>query len=332
MKKFLSILLIAYVIVLAINIAGNYSYYAAGNDWKFSVLFSLIMTTIGSAGGYSFKFLFKRLNWLERPMLNLVISILSFAVYGVVLMLLAMKGMVWIFHNPEPPLSDYISSTVSSVLISIVIGLIVSGSIFLKHLKISTEDNQRLKQEMIQSQYETLKNQVNPHFLFNSLNTLTVMILTQPDIAVQFVEQMAKVFRYSLQYGNENTIDIGTELKVVRSFLFLNEQRYNGKLLISINLDDVVLQRKIITQSLLMLVENAIKHNEISHDNPLKIDISSDGVYLVVSNTLQIKRLPEQSTKMGIENIRKRYALTTDIPLLISDTDNCFTVKIPILD
>ena len=188
-----------------------------------------------------------------------------------------------------------------------------------------------MKQEMIQSQYETLKSQVNPHFLFNSLNTLTVMIPQQPDVAVRFVEQMSKVFRYSLQHSGDNTIDVATELKVVQSYLFLNEQRYGSKLTVDVKVSDAVMQQKIITQSLLMLVENAIKHNELSHENPLAVRIYNEGAYLVVANTLQRKSLIEQSTNIGLDNIRKRYVLATDMPVVVDEANELFTVKIPLL-
>lgn len=331
MKKFLSILLIAYAIALVVNIPANYSYYANGGDWKFSILFTLGITTVGVTLAYFIFSSFRKIKWTERPALKLTGSVLSFVAFGALLMVISIEALVRIFHVPRPSYSDYVENIIFSVFFSVVIGLIISGNQFLKHLKKSVEDNERLEREMVQSQFETLKNQVNPHFLFNSLNTLTVMIPTQPDIAIQFVEQMAKVFRYSLQYGDNNTIDIATELKVVRSYIFLNEQRFNNKLVAEVNINENALQQKVITQSLLMLVENAIKHNELSSEKPLTIQIYNEQNYLVVRNTLQPKTLIEQSTKMGLENIRKRYALSNSQPVVIDQSDEWFTVKLPIL-
>jgi two-component system LytT family sensor kinase len=331
-KKLLILFLVSCIIVLGVNFAGNYQYYMAGNDWHYSVFFSLSITTLGWVGGMSLYYLFFRnIQWTVRPTQKLLTSVLLFAIFGVAMMLVAMKVMVLLFHFREQATQDYIYNCTYSALFTIIIGLMTSGQQFLFHLKKSIQDNEQMKQEMIQSRYETLKSQVNPHFLFNSLNTLTVMIPKQPEIAVNFVEQMSKVFRYSLQHSGENTMDVSAELKVVKSYLFLNEQRYDGKFVTEIKIDEGVLNQKIITQSLLMLVENAIKHNEISHENPLSLSIYNEGNYLIVKNTLQRKSLIEKSTNVGLENIRKRYALASEIPVVIEEIKNSFIVKIPLL-
>lgn len=331
-KKTLNVVFVANALVLAVNLAANYRYYAAGNDWRYSVFFSLSITTLGVlSGALLLAPLFSKYNWTKYPTLKLLLSVLIFAVYGLALMYAAIKLSAVLFRLDYGNKTDiFITNATFSILFSIIIGLIISGRNFLAELKNSIEDNEHMKQEMIRSRYETLKSQVNPHFLFNSLNTLTVMIPQQPDVAVQFVEQMSKVFRYSLQYSNEQTVEIETELKVVRSYLFLNEQRFNDKLNVSIRIDDNVLRRKIVTQSLLMLAENAIKHNEISMERPLSLDIYSEHDYLVVANTLQPKAIMEQSTKVGLENIKKRYGLASDMPVVIEERE-CFKVKIPLL-
>jgi len=330
-KKLLFVLGVALSIVMGVNLVSNYPYYKHGN-WHFSVFFSLTATTLGVLGGYTiFHFLFRRYNWLKNPTLKLLSSVLVFGLYGLLLMYASVAVVGQVLHidyNVESLKGDVIYA----VLFSMIIGLVVSGHSFLLHLKKASEDNLLMQQQMVQSQFDTLKNQVNPHFLFNSLNTLTVMIPQQPDVAVQFVEQMAKVFRYSLQHGGEQTVSLDTELKVVRSYLFLNEQRFDGKLRVDINLDDNAKQKRVITQSLLMLVENAIKHNEISSANPLTLTINNEGTSLLVAaNTLQRKPIPEASTGVGLENIKRRYALATAMPVQVTESNNLFVVKIPLL-
>lgn len=328
-KKIITGLLISYVIVLGINLSANYENYAAGSDWRYSVFFTLSVTTMGVLGGMLLlPYIFRNFRWSERPMFKMLLSLAIYGLYGAVLMIATIK-LVW---HGEVSTQDYITNTIYSVLFSMVIGLLMSGRQFLVNLKKTIEDNERMKQEMIQSQYETLKSQVNPHFLFNSLNTLTAIIPTQPDVAVRFVEQLSKVFRYSLQYSSEHTIDLATELKVVRSYLFLNEQRFDGKLRVEISISEPAMQRKIITQSLLMLVENAIKHNELSHENPLTLSIADEGNYLVVKNTLQRKTLLEPSTGVGLDNISKRYLLAAKLPVVIAEEGKWFVVRLPLLD
>jgi two-component system, LytTR family, sensor kinase len=333
LKKMLPFILISYVIVLGVNIAGNYAYYAAGNDWHYSVYYVLGMTTFCwlffTVMGV---FVFSRMSWADRPTLRILLGSLIFAASGAFVTIVATKGMNWILHFDDLPIYEYINRSVSAAMFSMIIGLMITGQRALSRVKTSVAEIEVMKREMIQSQFETLKSQVNPHFLFNSLNTLTVMIPKQPDVAVRFVEQMSKVFRYSLQHREDNTIDVGTELKVVQSYLFLNEQRYDGKLRVTITVDEVSRNKKIITQSLLMLTENAIKHNELSNENPLSIRIYNEGVYLVAENSLQRKTLIEKSTNVGLDNIQKRYALATETPVVIEEKNNLFIVKIPLLD
>jgi two-component system LytT family sensor kinase len=330
-KKIFVIYIVSIVLVQAVNFLGNYSYYKAGGDLKSGLIFTFAITTYCWLGFLLLgTFVFSKFRWSERPTLKIIGGSAVFAISGAAMVYTAMEGMVYFFHWQQPSTQSLIESCTYSGLFSMIIGLMITAQQSLMTLRKTYEENEKMKAEMIQSQYETLKSQVNPHFLFNSLNTLTVMIPRQPEVAVQFVEQMSKVFRYSLEYSGQNVIDLRDELKVVRSYLFLNEQRYEGKLKVSIDLDDAVLQKKIITQSLLMLVENAIKHNEISNENPLSVAIYSEGAYLVVKNTLQRKSLPERSTNVGLDNIKKRYALATDVPVIVEEKDNLFIVKLPL--
>lgn len=330
-KKLLIIYVASLVLIVLLNLAGNYQYYASGGDWHFSMFFSLGFTTFcWIIFGILAELVFKRINWSDRPTYRIVTGALMYGACGAAIMLVAQLGLAY-FTNHTPPRQDMIINCMVSAMISMIMGLMVTAQQSLMTLKKRIEENEQMKQEMVQSQYETLKSQVNPHFLFNSLNTLTVMIPQQPDVAVRFVEQMSKVFRYSLQHSGDNTIDVATELKVVQSYLFLNEQRFGNKLTVSVQVSEAAMQQKIITQSMLMLVENAIKHNELSHENPLAVRIYDEGGYLAVENTLQRKSLIEKSTNIGLDNIRKRYALATNVPVVVDETNELFIVKIPLL-
>jgi len=334
LKKFVTVLLIAYAIVLTVNITANYNYYKAGNDWKFSVCFSLIVTTIGWAGYIIlYELLFKRfINWQKRPNTSLLFAVLIAGAYGVGLMLFIMKCMVWLLHYNDQSRYDYINNAIYSGLFSMLIGLIVTGQEFLKQWKKSTEDNERMKAEVIRTQFEALKNQVNPHFLFNALNTLTAIIPENPDHAVNFVQQLSKVFRYSLQHGQDNTVAISEELKIVNAYIFLNQVRFEDKLQAEVNISADLMDHYVVTHSLLMLVENAIKHNEISNQNPLYLSVTNDGDWLIVKNSLQLKTIAEPSTSIGLENIRNRYRLISNKQLIVQKDQDFFIVKIPILD
>lgn len=334
MKKKIAFICLAVslLLVLGVNITANYSVYASGSDWRYSIFFVLGVTFIswlvGMPVGKLMKHLFRT---PMAPISKLLLAMLVFATQGAVVMLSVMKGMVLIFHLREPSTDQYIANTTYCILFTLIIGLMVTGQFFLEHIKQTGEEKAAMEKEMVRSQYEALKNQVNPHFLFNSLNTLLVLIPENPALATQFVEQMSKVFRYSLQTSDDNTVDVASELKVVEAFVFLNQQRFDGKLSIIISVGEAAMKKHIITQSLLMLAENAIKHNEISTARPLQLRVYDEDDHIVLSNPLQRRTLLPSSTKIGLVNIRRRYELAGKKDMVVNETNDTFTVKLPLI-
>jgi LytS/YehU family sensor histidine kinase len=213
-----------------------------------------------------------------------------------------------------------------------LVSLIMHGQTFLTQLKRSAQANEMMQRQLLQAQYEALKNQVNPHFFFNSLNTLISIIPEEPQVAVNFVKQLSRVFRYAIENSGENKVPLEKELKVAESFLFIHTQRFQEKLKVEINVDEAALHKNIISQSLLMLVENVIKHNEISGDKPLTLRVYNDNeTYLVIENTLNPKLYVEPSTGIGLSNIKERYKLLSDKPVTLETAESEFRVKIPLL-
>jgi hypothetical protein len=331
MKKHLSVLAVTYVVVLSVNLFMNYDYYMGGGDWSYSVLFSLSLATMGAIGGTTvLTRIIESLNWNRRPGLSFGLSVGMLALYGGLIMLLAMKTMVLLGYK-DPDNDAYRENIMYSALFSMIVGLIISGKHFVVSLRESTIENERIKREMIQSKYDILRSQVNPHFLFNSLNTLPGLIKEDPDNAIAFVEQMAKVMRYSLQHQEDQMVQVATELQVAESYLFLQKQRFEDKLIVELNVSKEARMRQIVTHALLLVVENALKHNEISKTHPLSISISDDGDTLVIVNTYNPRPVPETSTGMGLNNIRNRYGLATNRTIKVTQTDDEFRVTLPLL-
>lgn len=186
-----------------------------------------------------------------------------------------------------------------------------------------------LVREKLESQFEALKSQINPHFLFNNFNTLITIIEENPTIAVEYVEKLSDFYRSILQYREQQTIPLREELKIVKDYTFLLKKRYGDNLRMNIeieNLDHV----HIVPLTLQMLVENAVKHNVISRHDPLTIRIlREDTGYITICNNLQKKIVAEQSTGFGLESIVKRYGLLTDQEVLIRPERHEFKVSIP---
>lgn len=193
--------------------------------------------------------------------------------------------------------------------------------------------NQQLKNQQIRTQYEVLQNQMSPHFLFNSLNTLTTIIPENADAAVSFTEKLSEVYRYILQNKDRELVSLKEEVDFVKSYLFLLRMRYPDNLSVDFKIEERYLDLTIPPLTLQMLAENAIKHNVVSKAKPLHIDIYiENGKSVVVKNNLQRKDALDKSTKTGLDNIRKRYSIMggKEIDVITSATN--FMVAVPLID
>jgi two-component system, LytTR family, sensor kinase len=193
-------------------------------------------------------------------------------------------------------------------------------------------EKEQLAKANLQSQLEGLRNQVNPHFLFNSLNTLTHLIPENPENAVRFVQKMSKVYRYILEMRDCSTTPLSTELAFLNAYIFLLKERFGDNFQAEINENtERGLNLKIVPLSLQIVVENAIKHNVISAEKPLLIEVFMENNNLIVRNNLQRKNQVQIGTGTGLENIKDRYALVSDKKMEVIVTPQYFTVVLPLL-
>ena len=190
---------------------------------------------------------------------------------------------------------------------------------------------QMLEKEKTQVMYENLKQHLNPHFLFNSLTSLSSLIRIDQGMAGDFLERMSKVYRYILKNRDNETVPLGEELKFVDLYIQLQKTRFSKGLEVNINIDEEHFSRKIAPVTLQNLVENAIKHNIADPDSPLVIDLFIENDYLVVHNNLQKKHFVETSNKQGLANMKSLYRYLSGKPMIISEEEKHFTVKIPLI-
>ena len=240
-----------------------------------------------------------------------------------------------IFNQEGVSLSEVdmlIHSNSAALCCTIMIIAIYESIYFMHELRHSVEETEKLKRENLAAQLNALRTQVNPHFLFNNLNTLSSLIPENPQHAVDFVQQLSKVYRHILEVKDEKSISLKDELEVLNAYTFLLKTRFEKNLNVNINIPAEKLQKKIVPLSLQILMENAIKHNIVSSDKPLHIDVFTENGSLVVSNNLQIKSQVNESTGIGLDNIRNRYKLLSDVPVKVTANDTNFTVSIPLID
>jgi LytS/YehU family sensor histidine kinase len=183
---------------------------------------------------------------------------------------------------------------------------------------------------MMAYKYESLRNQINPHFLFNSLNVLSDLVYDDQATAVKFIQQMSDLFRYVLDSRDKELVPLKDELEFIRSFTFLLKTRFEDKLIIENdiqpNSDDFI-----VPMTLQLLIENAVKHNEVSEAYPLRISMRKKGDYFEVENGVRPKNVGDDSKKTGLKNIIQQFAFFSDQPIEIIPTENSFLVRVPIL-
>lgn len=237
-------------------------------------------------------------------------------------------GMETMEQERDVSTLDYIVPT--AMLVIIASALYESGFLY-SRWKRSIQEAERLRREQVESQLEGLKSQVNPHFLFNSLNTLAYLIPEDPGRSVQFVEQLSKVYRHILEMGERQLVPLREELVFLEAYIFLLEARFGDRLQLKMDIPEEWEEAQVIPLALQILVENAIKHNIISQDHPLAVNIYVEDGQLIVRNALQPKQQKMPSTGMGLQNIRNRYAYFTHAHIRVQETNNEFVVALPLL-
>ncbi|WP_080056478.1 sensor histidine kinase [Spirosoma aerolatum] len=220
---------------------------------------------------------------------------------------------------------------VTIFLVNTVITLGFIASHLLKRWQENLIKTAQLEKEKVQVQLDSLKNQISPHFLFNSLSSLDSLIDDNPTLARQFLQQLSKVFRYVLQHKDKSLVPIETELAFIKNYVSLLKTRFDGAFRLHCQLSDEALDYQIVPVTLQILIENAIKHNSISEARPLTVTISNNENYLLISNPIQRKRQVETSNKQGLENLKLLYSYLSPRPIEIEDNGEVFQVSVPLL-
>jgi len=219
------------------------------------------------------------------------------------------------------------------IIIIILVFVIIDLSLFLMHKwRFSLAELERFKKENAEFRFESLRSQVNPHFLFNSLNTLSSLVYSSQEKAEQFIRELSDVYRYILENRENELITLDKELKVANSYIFLNKIRFEKSLVVDLDVPKKSKQLMIAPLTLQLLIENAIKHNIISLKRPLYLNIGLEDDFLVVQNNFQKKNVKEYSSALGLKNIKSRYGFLTDRKVDIIENENDFIVKIPLID
>ena len=284
--------------------------------------------------GWLFDYQSRHIPWDKSPKKR--------AIYGVIGSFLVTMGgllvlnfILWtlIWGNPVNVL--WIKENRTFYLISFVITLLVTITLhaigFFKEIQRERIVNAQLREEKLRMELSALRTQVDPHFLFNSFNVLSGLIEENKEKAQEFLTGLSKIYRYTLEQKDDDTNTVQDELSFAQQYLRLQQMRFEDSICITTRLSPAILDKKIPSLSLQLLLENAVKHNGFDEQDPLKIEILEEGDHLVVRNNRKARKNLVDSNGLGLQNISDRYQLLMNKAPLIEAEEDSFTVKIPLI-
>lgn len=216
-------------------------------------------------------------------------------------------------------------------MLIVVMNLIYVGTIYSFHWKSDLIKLAHVQREQAIVKYDVLKNQLNPHFLFNALTSVNSLIHANPDLAKDFLQQLSKVYRYVLQNKEKETVPVSTELDFIANYTALLKTRFAEAIEFNIHLNEEAKEKEIVPVTLQILIENAVKHNVASMTHPLKISITDSDSFLIIQNNINRKSHVETSNKQGMGNLKSLYQYLASKPIEIVERDDYYMVKIPLI-
>jgi two-component system LytT family sensor kinase len=292
---------------------------------------------LGFAQGIINDSLSNKWDWIEHTNTRIWAGIVTTVLYTVpaVLLIDYVNFIVISGHNIDRFFTGaYLWQHIFYIILSFGVSAFIHARGFMIQWKNSVKQ-ESTKQEIVAktetAKFESLKNQLDPHFLFNSLNVLTSLIGENPSQAERFTTKLSKVYRYVLEQRNKDLVPIEEELKFAKTYMELLGMRFEDA--VKFNIPDSISNDalKIVPLSLQLLLENAVKHNVVSSSKPLTINIYEEGDYLIIENNINPKEAIGKSTKVGLQNVADRYGLITDKGVKIANNNKTFRVSLPLL-
>ena len=338
MKSLLSIIKTSLVITAFVALISFF--FIDGNDYSLSsisrtivisFIFSFGLTAVNS---YYYDGLELRYNWETDPKKRLwfgaigsfVLTIITFAVLRYLIHFYYTGASISVFIAQEQA-----SAYVIALVITLIAILFTHAFHFYRALQQREVKEQKIIARTASASFDALKNQLDPHFLFNSLNVLTSLIEEDPEQAQKFTTSLSKVYRYVLEQKNKDLVTINEELDFARTYVRLLKMRFEESIVFEIPDRATQPDAKIVPLSLQLLLENAVKHNVVSASKPLHIQVMEKDGRLLVTNNLQPKEVVKKSSGVGLHNIRQRYEILSDQSVVVKADNSHFSVYLPIL-
>ena len=338
MKEFFNLFKISVLLTIVIAIVSKIIFWERDFEWHeqlefvgVNFIFVFVLTLVNI---YYNKYISYKYSWETQTQKRLWIGAI-----GSIILTVISFGLIRMFISLvvyEKTLSDFIAGEKSSYyIIALVITLVVSlffhAFYFYKALQEKKVKEQKIIAGTASAKFDALKNQLDPHFLFNSLNVLTSLIEEDPIQAQKFTTSLSKVYRYVLEQKNKDLVTVEEELQFAKTYVKLLKMRFEDSIHLEIPEHSNNPEAKIVPLSLQLLLENAVKHNVVTSTKPLYIRVYEEEGSLVVENNLQEKQVVKKSSGVGLQNIQQRYRILTDRQVQIAESTSDFKVKLPLL-
>lgn len=309
------------------NVYSNPQSFLIGFIWSFAICVTQWLGPVLIIGALN-----KRMPWIEKPVTRTFTQFMLMLAWSVSAYLIVQMLMMYLVKGRMPLESwKYASqSIIYTFLIALFISLAFTAIGFFKSWRRSVLSEAAIKAEMMSYKYESLRNQINPHFLFNSFNVLSELVYEDQAQAVTFIWQLSDLFRYVLDSRDKELVSLKEELAFIQSYAFLLKTRFGEKLKLDVGVNADV-DAYIVPMTLQLLVENAVKHNEVSEKFPLKVTIRQHGHYIEVENAIKPKPITGDSRPTGLKNIAQQFAFFTDKQIEVQSTNGFFLVRVPLI-
>lgn len=313
----------------------------AGIDLKWSgeyillhnILFTFTVSSAIFAANISVgRTLDKYLPWTGNVRQRIIVEFLITSFNAAVIMLLWTYLYFQLIDVPSGTFKIYLFENILiALVVNIVATTIMESNAIFQQWKASLVEAERLQKESLRTQYEALKAQVNPHFLFNSLNTLSSLVHADPDLAEEFIDEFARFYRYILEIKDKNLVSLQEELEMMQSYIYLQKIRFGEALTVENRIDTGFLHHLLPPLTLQMLAENAIKHNALSPEKPLVISLEVKNGFLMISNNLQQRQAAVKSTGIGLYNLKEKYKILSEVQPEFKTEGRRYVASIPLI-
>lgn len=330
------ILLLSVCTYISTVICEVYHYFNISIEWYFA-LGTIATITLGSweANRMLERFFYPRFYAQKNKIKVLAFYLFSGSFFTTIMAFSVVLIVSMLFHSYtfRETLVPLKLNLIYAWLVNLLFHLLNAVYLYFKEYKTKWMEAEELKRMSAQAELQIVKNQINPHFLFNNLNVLSTLVMQNNADANHFIEAFSKVYRYILHNHEKELVELKTELHFLNPYIFLLKTRFADGLNITLDIPENYSRCQIIPAALQMLIENAIKHNVVSRNKPLHIGVNiNDDNTLVVSNNMQAKQTIERSTGIGLQNIIKRYSVVSNRDVMISNDSNNFKVSLPLLN